>query len=144
MPRKLIIKQHHQGGRQPKVTDIFSPVCRSRSLSLVSLEPGPSGFTASGILKPGACGDFEGFTFNSEAMNQEQQVFLILWLIHCTYCLERLFDSISIIYSTVHTFVLPGLSLSGPVPAPLSPEKRESSVLARTSKHNKKSVVMSK
>lgn len=73
MLRELIIKEQHQGGRQTKVTNFFSPVRRPTSPAPApdSPEPGPSGLTAPDIPEPGACGDFEGFTSDSEAMDQE-------------------------------------------------------------------------
>ena len=57
MLREIIIKESHQVGRQTKVTN-FSPVCRSTS-------------PASDNPEPGAKGEFEGFTSDSEAMDHE-------------------------------------------------------------------------
>ena len=60
-----IIKEQHQEGRQTKVTNFFFPACRPTS-------------TASDNPEPGDSSDFEGFTSDTEAMDQEQKVFLIL------------------------------------------------------------------
>ena len=71
IPRELIIKEQHQGSCQTKVTNVFSLVCRPTSPSPDSPEPVLSGLTPPGILESSACGDFEGFTLPSEAMDQE-------------------------------------------------------------------------
>ena len=58
MLRELIIKEHHQVGSQTKDINFFSPVRRPTSPHSDNLEPGSSG-------------DFEGFTSDTEAMDQE-------------------------------------------------------------------------
>ena len=62
MLKELIIKEQHQVCRQTKATNFFSPVRRAIFPSLDN-------------PKSGASGGFQSFTSDTEAIDQEKQVF---------------------------------------------------------------------